>query len=235
MTYLERYLNGEHEQVWDDLCALGSAVGHEPYAADALAVAIETMRRVQRNCARIVVRLQALGYIFGIYPDGTQGYYTDGPLVAPNDTTRSDYTTLHAQLGPIPLSLTAFWQEVGAVDLVGRHPAWPQVVDPLVVYAPEAALVDLDEWDEEQTASRQITVALAPDDLHKANISGGEPYSVALPNASADFVVLYERHKLSFVPYLRLALLKWGGFPGWEKQPMPFEARTDLVANLEPF
>jgi hypothetical protein len=235
MTYLERYLNGEHEQVWIDLQTLGSAARHEPYASDALAVAVETMRRVQRNCARIVARLQAVGYIFGIYPDGTQGYYTDGPLVAPNDTTRTDYSTLNSQLGPIPLSLTAFWQEVGAVDLVGRHPAWPRVLDPLVVYAPEAALVDLDEWDEEETASGQITVALAPDDLHKANISGGEPYSVALPNPSADFVVLYERHELHFVPYLRLALLKWGGFPGLDKQPMPFEPLIDLVANLEPF
>lgn len=34
--YLERYLAGEYEQVWDDLVALGAAVREEPVYADAL-------------------------------------------------------------------------------------------------------------------------------------------------------------------------------------------------------
>jgi len=37
MSYLERYLAGEHEQVWAELVALGPAVREEPVYSDALA------------------------------------------------------------------------------------------------------------------------------------------------------------------------------------------------------
>ena len=76
---------------------------------------------------------------------------------------------------------------------------------------------------------------LAPDDLHKDNTSGGDPYGVHLPNPSADFPFLYERHNLHFVPYLRLAILRWGGFPGLDGRNENFEPLGDLVSGLEPF
>ena len=69
MNYLERYRNGEHEQVWNDLQSLGPSVRQEPYYTQARDVATETMRRVRRNCERLVARLQTLGYIFGTFPD----------------------------------------------------------------------------------------------------------------------------------------------------------------------
>jgi hypothetical protein len=228
-------------------------------------VAAETMRRVRRNCELLVSRLRALGYVFGTYPDGTTGYYTQGPLVAPSDQTRADVAELEAQAGPLPLSLVAFWQEVGSVDLVGMRPGWPDGLDPLVVYPPEGALSDLDEVAGndifEESICSQITAALghvnfeaprffaglAPDDLHKDNVSGGGPYGVALPCPSADFVFLEEGHNLPFVQYLRLAILRWGGFPGLdgsvarcgspgpEGRAVRFEPLGELVAGLEPF
>jgi hypothetical protein len=116
------------------------------------------------------------------------------------------------------------------------RPGWPELLDPLVVTPPIAALSDLDEWDEEEvSAAGQVEVGLAPDDLHKDNISGGSPYSVLLPDPSADFVLLYERHELRFVPYLRLAILQWGGFPGLDQQQMPFAPLAELLKDLEPF
>src|SRR5690349_15599173 len=69
MNYLERYRNGEYEQVWNEFQALGPLVRQEPYYAQAQAVATETMRRVRRNCERLVSRLQTLGYVFGTFPD----------------------------------------------------------------------------------------------------------------------------------------------------------------------
>jgi len=60
MDYLQRYLSGEYEQVWNELQALGAAVRREPHYAQACEVAAETMRRVRRNCERIVARLQNL-------------------------------------------------------------------------------------------------------------------------------------------------------------------------------
>ena len=83
--------------------------------------------------------------------------------------------------------------------------------------------------------SERFEAGLAPDDLHKDNTSGGEPYSVGLPDAAADFVLLNERHGLHFVPYLRTAILRWGGFPGLDRREEPLEALAGLVAGLEPF
>ena len=240
MNYLERYHSGEYEQVWSDLQALGLAVRQEPHYSQAREVAAETMRRVRRNCERIVSRLHYLSYVFGTFPDGTSGYYTNGPLISPSEETLQACAELEERAGPLPLSLTAFWQEVGTVDMVGMHPSWPDGLDPLVVYEPEGPISDLDNWEMlveegEEDGSEQFEAGLAPDDLHKDNISGGEPYSVALPNPSADFPLLYERHGLLFVPYLRLAILRWGGFPGLDGRTIQFEPLATLVEGLESF
>lgn len=64
-SYLERYLNGEHEQVWAELQALGEGVRAEPVYEDALAVARETMRRARHNVEMLIPRLVAVGYQFG--------------------------------------------------------------------------------------------------------------------------------------------------------------------------
>lgn len=236
MNYLERYRNGEYEQVWNDLQALGPSIRQEPYATQARDVATETMRRVRRNCERLVARLQTLGYVFGTFPDGTRRSYTGDPLTVPSDMLRADCAELESEAGPLPLSLFTFWQEVGAVDLVGMHPAWPDGLDPLVVDPPEGALSFLFDFDEdEEDASLGRFAGLAPDDLHKDNTSGGDPYGVRLPNPAADFIFVYERHNMFFVPYLRLAILQWGGFPGLDGRGIPFAPLGGLVAGLELF
>ncbi len=237
MNYLNRYLNGEHQQVWKELVALRSAVRRPQHIDQAQAVATETMRRVRTNCERIIARLQSSEYSFGVYPDGSRGYFSDGALISPSSQSLAHIATLEEHVGTIPLSLSAFWREVGSVDLVGMHPNWPTLLDPLVVYPPEVALDDLESWreNEQETFSEPFEVGLAPDSLHKDNISGGEPYSVRLPSRSADFIFRYERHRLHFVAYLRLAILKWGGFPGLERQRKPLPELRELIADLEPF
>ena len=229
MNYLERYQNGEYEQVWKELQDLEADVRQEPFYTHAKEVATETMRRVRRNCERIISRLQKLGYVFGTFPDGTRRSYRAAPFTLPSNRMQAACEELESEAGPLPLSLVAFWQEVGAVDLVGMHPSWPNGLDPLVVDPPEGPLSDL--FDE----GEGIFVALAPDDLHKDNISGGDPYGFQLPNPSADFLFMYERHDLLFVPYLRLAILHWGGFPGLEGREIQFEPLETLIADLEPF
>jgi hypothetical protein len=266
MNYLERYRGGEYEQVWSDLQALGPSVRQEPHYSQAREVAAETMRRVRRNCELLVSRLGALGYVFGTYPDGSTGYYSEGPLVAPSGETRAGRVELEAEVGgPLPLSLVTFWEEVGEVDFVGMHPEWPDGLDPLVVCPPEAAVSLLYEVEgnniSEKSIHRELRGALgdenfeapkffaglAPDDLHKDNVSGGDPYGVALPCPSADFVFLYEGHNLLFVPYLRVAILRWGGFPGLDRsvarcgfrglegRAVRFEPLESLIEGLEPF
>jgi len=61
-TYLERYLQGDHEQVWAQLQSMGEQVRDEPVYSDAVAVARETMLRVRQNIELLIPRLEALGY-----------------------------------------------------------------------------------------------------------------------------------------------------------------------------
>ena len=92
-------------------------------------------------------------------------------------------------------------------------------------------LYEMDENDGE-TGGAKWFAGLAPDDLHKDNVSGGDPYGLELPNPSADFPLMYERHNSLFVPYLRLAILRWGGFPGLEGRAIQFAPLESLTAEL---
>src|SRR5262247_3532883 len=103
MNYLERYHNGEYEQVWNELQALGPAVRREPHYSQAREVAAETMRRVRRNCELLVSRLRAVGYVFGTYPDGTRRSPGAEPLSPPSAEMPGECAALEAEAGPVPL------------------------------------------------------------------------------------------------------------------------------------
>ncbi len=64
MIYLERYASGEHEQIWDDLLALGAKAREGQVYPDALAVARETMGRVRQNIEELIQRLLRIGFVF---------------------------------------------------------------------------------------------------------------------------------------------------------------------------
>ncbi len=112
LPLLDRYLAGEHQEVWRDLLALGDAVREDPHAADALAVAYETMGRVEANVRTVSGRLTQLGFS-----------KSDGPLHAPPRlSVDSQIRQLEKAAGTLPLSLRAFYEIVGAVDWMGKHP-----------------------------------------------------------------------------------------------------------------
>jgi hypothetical protein len=115
--------------------------------------------------------------------------------------------------GLIPLSLRAFYEVVGSVDWRGSHPGIAPLghhiaPDPLVVFDAEEIA---EHWQEDGL------ILIAPDDLTKADTSGGDPYEIAVPDARADGELRNEAHELFFVEYLRLCF-RWGGFPGWEAE-----------------
>ena len=216
----DRYVAGEHTAVWSELMAQGAAVRSEPLAADALAVAYETMSRVERNVRALVLRLGEIGYEFTT-PDGARRRMKD-VHVPPDGRTPNRIQRIEKTSGPLPLSIRAFYEVVGSVDLIGRHPslAAPSAAvapDPIVVIGVEEALSDLED--------EEGVLILAPDDLHKSNVSGGEPYEIGVPDPAADARVLNERHDLLFVDYLRLCF-RFGGFPG-------YEGRTDLPPEID--
>src|SRR5579863_4643127 len=147
--------------------------------------------------------------------------------------------------GPLPLSLRAWYQQVGGVSLMGSHAVLNGVSfsnrgmlsqfeslqahgvpgpavgadfapDPLVIY-PLDELLD-QSADREDDEEEELQLVISPDDLHKANISG-DAYYITLPDARADFP-FDDWHKTTFVNYLR-SVFEWGGFPGWERYGNP--------------
>jgi hypothetical protein len=126
-----------------------------------------------------------------------------------------------SKIGPIPLSLRAFYEVVGTVDFTQSRAQLVQYQRPERESAPE--LLYLGEYDplvvgplseQPEPSSEPAHHFLACDEFHKANYSGGENYHVVLPDARADFPIsgMYGIDEF-FVPYLR-ATFTGGGFRG---------------------
>lgn len=238
--FLDRYLAGEHETVWKELVALGDSVRTGPHAADALAVARETMNRVEQNLRTLAGRLHELGYRF-VDPTARGGLFGLGkpkahaPHVPPVGDAGVQVAALEgAAGGPIPLSLRAFYEVVGDVNFLGEHPTLAPrgsaIADPLFVHGVADAIACVESWDDDD----QKMIVVAPDALHKANVSGGDPYMLAVPDGAADALLEEEPRGVTFVEYLRIAILGWGGFPGWEGTNRPPELDA-LREGLIPF
>jgi hypothetical protein len=328
-TFQERYLAGAHEEVWNELTALGPGVRHEFYYEDAVAVARETMRRVRHNVDLLFPRLHELGYEFrsekraleshisrmeqvfditrfksnpgmasayssipgleeklaGLMESGTG---SDGihpqleamirktreqmaqmrprmeemreklkaraaaqPVVElpwedrslfdpPGAHAAEELDALEAQVGgPLPLSLRAWYELVGGISFMGSHETLNSnnesdgLADPLVITPLSGVIGMLGGEDEEDEEG--VLLELAPDVFHKADISGGAPYSIRVPNPAADAPFLYEGNNTNFVPYLRRAFA-WGGFPGIEgRVTKPEKELNFLRQGLLPF
>jgi hypothetical protein len=87
--------------------------------------------------------------------------------------------------------------------------------DPLVI-VPFSQVVRA--WDDSPPkigiGGQPFVAEIAPDAVSKARGSC-QSYSITLPAIGMDALLENERHGLTFVDYLRLAL-HWGGFPGFE-------------------
>ena len=96
----------------------------------------------------------------------------------------------------------------------------------LIVLPIEAAL--------EFVGEEGTSILIAPDELMKAETSGGDPYHIQVPDAAADAILQCECHHLYFVEYLRLSF-RFGGFPGYEGIECPPPDLAELRADLRPF
>jgi hypothetical protein len=245
LPHLDRYLAGEHEQVWKNLTALEEQAFANEHVGDALAVAYETMHRVEQNVRTISERLTLLGYRF-VYPGSDGGFFglrkarAHQPHVPAGPAVRATLAALEkAAGGPIPLALRAFFEVVGEVNFNGDHatlaPKHSEFTpDPLMICSAADALAMIESNDRDE--DDPLLIEFAPDALHKANISGGSPYSIEVPQMVADAMVLDAPHEVRFVDYLRTAILRWGGFPGWGDAEGAIPAELDeLRRDLVPF
>ena len=227
---LDLYRRGQHEQVWTEL------VGAASPGADARAVAEETMQRVRENVERLRGGLPEIGYRFA---------RPDAVLVPPAPDAVAQLDRLEAAVGAIPLALRVFCEVVGTVDLSGSHPEWPhELLDPLMVEVSVDYTLDTREdmiAEGELRPDEPFDIELAPDDLHKADISGGAPYAVRVPDAGVDALVYWEVHQTTFVNYLR-TVTRFAGMGGMspiqrhghDPLPVPPEIAR-LAAGLQPF
>lgn len=216
MTLLQRYRNGEHKTVWDEMASGIDKFGNSISQEDAEAVATETMQRVRRNIETIIERLIDTGYEFGITFNGEENRYAE-PFRSEPDNAEQNIAYLESTFGELPLSLKMFWRVVGAVCLVGRYPDWAETVDETSIDALWITPADSGEFElYEQEDGEEFVLPLAPDQFAKAVVSGGAPYGIALPCATTD-AIFTDWHGTTFVNYLRICF-EWGGFPGFARE-----------------
>jgi hypothetical protein len=230
-TWVERYEAGRRDEVWRELRALGGSLRIEPEAtAEAQQVCDLMARRALHNVELIVHRLTEQQYRFHRSDRDEKPTEARYP---PTERSRTAISWLEQHVGPVPLTIRSWMLIVGDVWFVGTHPQWPEsaAADPLVIQLELAAYRSLDIEvylaDEVQAQTDQsedgddLVLPVAPDRLHKANVSGGLPYGIALPDAAVDATFVAES-RVSFVDYLNhvftqsmsRTVLKWDGDPG---------------------
>ena len=231
---LDWYKSGAHEDVWKELARAGPAVFEPPLAKEAEAVARETVRRARANVERLVERLGAAGWKFRFPMTGPPTNYC--VYAPPRRDVDAKIRELESLCGPLPLSLRMWWRTVGTVCFMRQPVFEAPLPDPLVIGPIEDVIRDAREWldDERRRGDEPVYRApLAPDEMHKDEISGGAPYELELPNRSADGRLLNEWHDTTFVGYLREAF-RWGGLPGYARSPARRSYAADLARELLP-
>ena len=251
--YLQRYLDGQYEAVWQEFLALGSnVVEAELLSGQSLQVARETMRRAATNIKTLHDKLVKLEY-----PFESAGY------VEPTLEDATNIAEIEKLGGSLPLSLKVWYEFVGQVNFIGEDLLFkthrsdqprpnkvysdqalllnsqlnpPDVLsDPLVIMPTEYVLGRIESLvaDEEENLYYEVS----PTSGSKFHEQDAHEYFIRLPsNAIDDYVIgNYSLGALSFVDYLR-EHLQWGGFPGLKQVANPpKELLAFLTKDLLPF
>jgi len=224
-SYLERFHGGEHEQVWAELGRLDEVPAEQ--VDDVTAVATETMRRVAGHVRRIADGLAELGFV-----PGSERIPVHEP---PSADDVEDIAVLDEETGGLPIAFAACLREVGGVSFLGdcaalqlfynerysprTMPPGPEYPDPLSLPPANYLRYSWDDFREDAEDGDEFGFPFAPDELHKANISGST-HVLYLPDRSPDPVIyrVAGRRDVTLVSYLRISI-RWGGFPGWSFAP----------------
>lgn len=175
-----------------------------------------------------------------------------------NHTMSSYVEEIEHLVGPVPLAMRTWYEEVGGVNFYGYHAGWEQryrswcpavlkhVVstplmsecDPLMVCPLNKAVMMRSRCKHE--AGELYQFEFAEDRYFKDYCNGSSsPYIFTLPNPGADsllYCFAFDR-PVTFVDYLRTSILRWGGFPGLAHWPtaVPEDDVAFLTQGLIPF
>jgi hypothetical protein len=244
--WLGRYRDGDHVMVWREMVSRGPEVRESTELfIEAEAVAHNTMRRARQNIEHLQRTLCEAGYRFNA--EQPEAQWPSRVVSDPSAGDEARVDAVEQTIGPIPLSIRAFLLEAGGVSFTGTLPGWDvRYNDALEIWTSLETLPDhlLDMRDQDWAAlvegspAGTVLLELAPDYLHKANISGGMPYGVFLPDRGADALWRFDdlHDGLFFVEYLR-SVIADGGLPGWRRTPGdgPPPAIEELTTDLIPF
>jgi hypothetical protein len=214
MTFFDRYINGQREQVYRDIHAMGQNAFLPGNLPDIEKVLTETFQRVAYNLDIIYAELKNINYLFKKEFD----YNFQRPLIKPLEDTEQLLAKLENAVRPfgfVPMSLKMFYRIVGACNFgwdyeTNEEYIW-QYADPIQICSLDDVLSaltykdflsDLQEYYEEDGF---ISVQLSADYFHKDNTSGGPPYSLKVRDKqSVDAEFLNEEHNTTFINYLRI-------------------------------
>jgi hypothetical protein len=240
--WLGRYRAGECEGVWNEISRRGVRLRDAPRAMGAAKdVAAEMMYRVRDNVVVLERRLRLAGYEFAADADR---HWPAQVITPPRPGVAGELDAVEDAIGgPIPISVRSFLEIVGGLDFGGTLPGWsPRYVDALQVVTETEGLgamltdmIDQNALAAEPGGGRRAHLELGGDHLHKANISGGPPCGVYVPDPAPDPIwrhdTLHASH--TFVAYLRAAIGD-AAVPGWRRTPgdTPPPAVDELVGGL---
>ena len=231
---------------WAVLAAQHYRLGEPTFREEAKEFARDVARRARENVERIIDVLAAAGYVF-VHPDSVHR--------PPQDGKSHWFRELEEKGVHVPLILEAWMIEVGSVNLMGSLPSWPLsgyhgieaegegiwYTDPLVVELDAADVrAEFEEWElsvseEGREAVGPFQVSIAPDHIHKANVSGGLPYSVDTSRPALDALLFNCRDYSSVFHHVANAF-SWGGFPGFAYEATePPRLIAEIRRKLVPF
>ena len=181
--------------------------------------------RLGQRISAVVARLNEFGFRFERPRDVFPG---------PEAQALRAIERIESEAGSLPQSLKLFWLRVGSVDLSGHRPEWQgcEYLDQLIVFPPSAAVEELEEFlsdrGERMRSDNPYCVPIAPDVFHKADVSGGPPYELAVPATEEDPRLLNALPSVSFLEHVERAL-GYGGFPGLADCPRHTWPLVELV------
>lgn len=200
--WLSRYRNGQEKQVWQEMLEVKKRIREPEILPFAIAVVRETMKRCRVNIERIYNALKSADYPFE---------YPDEAFIPPTENVFEKISELENKVGAIPLSVCAWFEIVGSVNFIADPESeWTEnYPDPIYV----SDFDYLFDYDEENWSRYAYKLSISPDDFHKADVSGGAPYEISLPNLAVDALLENEKRNTTFVDYIRIVFTS-DGFPG---------------------
>jgi hypothetical protein len=236
-SFCERYCNGEHEAVWEELIALGDAVRDSRYFPDAVAVAQQIVHRSCQNLQVLHERLLGLGYEFADPENALR-------MATPSDLAQLD--SIEKRFGPGPIIFRVWYETIGSVNFsqsagqlqcpelgkpepgpdvfgLGSHPVliFLDLRESLRSWEEEYALFTDPEHAREREILRGYPIEEEPEPEAVMFLGGCastcEGKGFELPNLAIDGVIYDDgAGDTFFVQELREAF-RWGGFPFWKR------------------